>query len=60
MRRVSIACRRALSGTGVEVMLRRSRYDEATPDRWWSKRSDIRFLASEVPKLIAYGIGAGR
>jgi uncharacterized SAM-binding protein YcdF (DUF218 family) len=43
----------------VQVIVRGSRYDPATPDRWWQRRADIRWLASEVPKLVAYAAGAG-
>jgi uncharacterized SAM-binding protein YcdF (DUF218 family) len=59
LRRVSLACRRALQGTGVEIVLRGSRYDPAEPSRWWSRRSDIRWVASELPKLVAYQLGFG-
>ncbi len=57
LRRVGLACRRALRGTGVEVLTRGTRYDPATPDGWWTRRSDVRWLASEVPKLVAYALG---
>jgi hypothetical protein len=56
---VAVATRRALRGTTVQVIVRGSRYDPATPDRWWQRRADIRWLASEVPKLVAYAAGAG-
>ena len=59
LRRVALASRRALRGTAVQVIVRGSRYDPATPDRWWQRRGDIRWLASEVPKLMAYAAGAG-
>jgi uncharacterized SAM-binding protein YcdF (DUF218 family) len=59
LRRVALATRRALRGTTVQVIVRGSRYDPATPDRWWQRRGDIRWLASEVPKLVAYAAGAG-
>ena len=59
LRRVALACRRALRGTGVEIVLRGSRYDPSQPDRWWSRRSDIRWVASEVPKVVAYALGFG-
>lgn len=59
LRRVAVATRRALRGTTVQVIVRGSRYDPATPDRWWQRRADIRWLASEVPKLVAYAAGAG-
>jgi uncharacterized SAM-binding protein YcdF (DUF218 family) len=59
LRRVSLATRRALRGTGVRVIARGSRYDPSTPDRWWQRRADVRWLFSEVPKLAAYAAGVG-
>ena len=59
MRRVTLAARRALRGTGVEVVARGSRYDQAVPERWWTRRGDIRWIVSEVPKLAAYALGFG-
>ena len=59
LRRLTLAARRTLRGTGVEVMARGSRYDDAVPERWWTRRSDIRWVASEVPKLAAYAVGFG-
>ena len=59
VRRVSLACHRALRGTGVQVIARGSRYDASTPDRWWRRRADVRWLASETPKLLAYAMGFG-
>jgi uncharacterized SAM-binding protein YcdF (DUF218 family) len=59
LRRVGVATRRALSGTPVEVVLRGTRYDPSVPERWWRRRADIRFLASEVPKLVLYAAGVG-
>lgn len=59
LRRTALACRRALRGTGVRVIMRGTRYDTSTPERWWTRRADVRWLASEFPKLIAYAVGAG-
>ena len=59
LRRVRIAARRALRGTDVEVVVRGSRHDDSFPDRWWTRRRDIRWVASEVPKLVAYALGFG-
>lgn len=59
MRRVGLASRRALRGSGVEVVRRPSRYDPATPDRWWRRRSDLREMLWEIPKLIGYAVGVG-
>jgi uncharacterized SAM-binding protein YcdF (DUF218 family) len=59
LRRLTLASRRALRGTNVEVIARGSRYDESVPDRWWTSRRDIRWVVSEVPKLVAYALGFG-
>jgi uncharacterized SAM-binding protein YcdF (DUF218 family) len=59
LRRTALACRRALAGTGVEVLMRGSRYDRAAPGRWWSTRNDIRWVVSELPKFLAYRLGIG-
>jgi uncharacterized SAM-binding protein YcdF (DUF218 family) len=57
LRRIRLAAGRAMRGTGVTLILRGSRYDPATPERWWQRRSDIRWLGSEIPKLILYAGG---
>jgi hypothetical protein len=49
--------RRALRGTDVHVIRRGTRYDPSTPDQWWKRRADIRWIASETPKLLAYALG---
>jgi len=59
LRRAGFAMRRELRGTGIAVMMRGSRYDETTPERWWTSRADIREMLSELPKLIAYVLGLG-
>jgi uncharacterized SAM-binding protein YcdF (DUF218 family) len=59
LRRAGVAVKRALRGTDVEIVLRGSRYDESTPGEWWKRRTDIRWIASEVPKLLAYSLGLG-
>jgi uncharacterized SAM-binding protein YcdF (DUF218 family) len=59
LRRAGMALRRELRETGVSVVMRGTRYDRAMPERWWSRRADIRWLLSEVPKLIAYRLGLG-
>jgi uncharacterized SAM-binding protein YcdF (DUF218 family) len=56
LRRTLLACRRELRGTGVELVARATRYDESTPDRWWRRRSDIRWVVSELTKLAAYAL----
>ena len=59
LRRVALVCRRQLRGTHVEIVLHATRYDPSIPERWWTKRSDIRWIVSELPKLLAYSIGLG-
>jgi uncharacterized SAM-binding protein YcdF (DUF218 family) len=59
LRRIRVALGAQLRGTAIEVIVRASRYDRSTPNRWWTRRSDIRQLATEVPKLVAYGLGIG-
>lgn len=59
LRRSGVAIRRALRGSGVQIVLRGSRHDESTPAHWWTRRRDIRWIASETPKLLAYAVGLG-
>jgi uncharacterized SAM-binding protein YcdF (DUF218 family) len=59
LRRAGFAFRRELRGTGVQVMMRGTRYDGLEPNRWWRRRGDIREIVPEVPKLIAYLLGLG-
>jgi uncharacterized SAM-binding protein YcdF (DUF218 family) len=58
-RRSGFAFRRALSGTGIEIVMRASRYDPSDPARWWRTRADFRFGIYEWEKLLAYRLGAG-
>ena len=53
-RRAGFAFRRALDGTGLTIIVRASRYDDADPARWWHHRSDLRFVLLEWEKLVAY------
>lgn len=59
LRRVSLACERALNGTSVQIILRGTRYDPSVPDHWWRHRADIRWVVSEAPKLLVYALGLG-
>jgi uncharacterized SAM-binding protein YcdF (DUF218 family) len=56
-RRTGFAMRRALEGTGVDVLIRATRYDKSDPANWWRHRYDIRFAMSEWQKLVAYRLG---
>ena len=58
-RRGGFAVRRALKGSGVEVVMRGSSYDRADPHHWWRTRADVRWAASESQKLAAYMLGLG-
>lgn len=56
-RRTRFAFRREFNGSPAEVVVRASRFDESDPPGWWRHRSDIRFVVSELPKLVLYGLG---
>ena len=58
-RRTRFAFRRAFAGTPVDIRVRATRYDRATPARWWERRQDFRFVTSELQKLVAYRLGLG-
>jgi uncharacterized SAM-binding protein YcdF (DUF218 family) len=58
-RRTHFAFRREFSGSPVDVIVRASRFDESDPPRWWRHRGDIRFVVSELPKVLLYGLGLG-
>jgi uncharacterized SAM-binding protein YcdF (DUF218 family) len=59
LRRAAFALRRELRGTDVTVTMRASRYDPTAAERWWTRRAEIRWVVSEVPKFIAYALGLG-
>jgi uncharacterized SAM-binding protein YcdF (DUF218 family) len=58
-RRAGFAFRREFRDTGVDVVVRGSRYSDAEPARWWRHRADIRYIMTEMPKLLAYLAGMG-
>jgi uncharacterized SAM-binding protein YcdF (DUF218 family) len=58
-RRTGLAFRREFAGTPVEIIVRASRHDRSDPARWWRSRPDVRYVLSELPKLLAYWLGAG-
>jgi uncharacterized SAM-binding protein YcdF (DUF218 family) len=59
LRRAAFAVRRELRDGNVVVMMRASRYDPMRAERWWTRRAEIRWVASELPKLVAYALGLG-
>lgn len=56
-RRSLYAFQRAFRGTNVRIQVCGTRYDSATPDEWWKRRADLRFVISEYQKLLAYRLG---
>lgn len=58
-RRARFAFRREFDEAGVRLMVRASRFDEAEPARWWRHRADVRFVTSELQKLVLYALGLG-
>lgn len=59
LRRAGYALRRELRGSPAEVLMHPTRYERFEPERWWRRRSDIREIIPEVPKLLAYVLGLG-
>ena len=59
LRRAGYAFRREFEGTGVEIVMRGSRYDKSDPEHWWASRADLRWMLSEAPKFAAYLLGLG-
>ena len=58
-RRSLFAFQRELKGTGIDVQVRGTRYDDVDPDRWWKRRQDFRYVSWELQKYIAYRFGVG-
>jgi uncharacterized SAM-binding protein YcdF (DUF218 family) len=56
-RRVQVAFRREFRGTPAKIIVRTSRYDRSQPRRWWTRRSDIRLVVTELQKLVLYRLG---
>jgi uncharacterized SAM-binding protein YcdF (DUF218 family) len=57
--RARFAVRRELRGGGPQIIMHASRYDPLQPERWWTRRGEVRWVASELPKLVAYVFGLG-
>lgn len=58
-RRSRFGFRREFAGSGVEIIVRSSRFDPSDPAHWWRTRPDVRFVLEEWAKLIAYRFGLG-
>ena len=59
-RRTLFAFEREFRGSGIRIQVKGSMYDGASPDDWWKHRSDLRYVVSELQKLLAYRLGLGR
>ena len=59
LRRAGFALRRELAGTGIRVEMHGTSYEDANPDRWWTRRGDWRWVLEEGGKLVAYELGLG-
>ncbi len=59
LRRAGFAFRRELRETGLEIIMRGTRYDSLEPNQWWRRRGDARAIVAELPKLAAYVLGLG-
>jgi uncharacterized SAM-binding protein YcdF (DUF218 family) len=56
-RRAQLVIKRRLAGTGAQVIMRPSRYDQTNPDRWWRDRPTLRFTLFESQRLLGYWLG---
>jgi uncharacterized SAM-binding protein YcdF (DUF218 family) len=56
-RRARLVMQRRMAGTGVDVMMRYSRFDAADTEHWWRNRSTLRFTLFETQRLFGYWIG---
>ena len=57
--RAAFAFQREFDGSGIQILMRTTRYDTSDPAHWWRHRADIRFMVSELGKLAAYRLGLG-
>ena len=56
-RRARLVMRRRLAGTGIDVVIRASRLDDADVEHWWRSRATLRFTLFESQRLLGYWIG---
>jgi len=56
-RRAAFAFRREFRDSQVKVYLHLTRYDSSDPAHWWRHRGDIRYVISELQKLLVYRLG---
>ena len=55
--RTRLAMGRRFDGSGVQILVRASRYDPANIDQWWRNRGDLQFALFEAQRMVAYWIG---
>ena len=55
--RAAFAFQREFAGSGIAILMHASRYDKSDPARWWRHRADVRYVVSEVGKLVLYRLG---
>lgn len=55
--RARIAFQRQLKDSGVDIIVRGSRYDPWDPQRWWWNRVWFRLTLFEAQKFLAYWVG---
>lgn len=55
--RARFALEREMGSAGPQIIMHATRYDPLRPEGWWTRRAEIRWVASEVPKFIAYLFG---
>lgn len=59
-RRAGFAFRREFVGdSAASITVRGSRYSNVHPTQWWRHRGEVRYIMSELPKLLAYVAGLG-
>jgi uncharacterized SAM-binding protein YcdF (DUF218 family) len=58
-RRSAYAFTREFRDQPTRVLVHASSYDPSVPNRWWTSRQDVRFVTSELQKLVAYHLGLG-
>jgi len=55
--RAAFAFQREFNGSDITILMHASRYDTSDPAHWWRHRGDVRYVVSEVGKLLLYRLG---
>ena len=56
-RRARFSFERTFRGSGIQIAVRATRYEDVRPRRWWTRRYDTRWVAQELVKLFLYRLG---